>query len=600
VTKTTVPVDLDRLVNNYPLYAKLCLKISDKKGALIPLTINSAQQKVQSAIERCEAEGRPPRIIALKARQVGISTDAEARIFHRCHLRDNRTGLIVAHRSDSAKAIFKMTKRFYGNLPKQLTPAKRYHTRSEIQFKNNDSRLSVEVAGSGSGRGLTAQYVHISELAFMDDPEKTLEAVLQSVPDIADSLVIVESTAFGLNYFHDMWVRAKSGQSDFIPIFVPWHEEPGYRLPTDIETDNLTAEERELVATYGLELEQLAWRRWAIRNKCDGDVHRFRQEYPISDEEAFVFSGDPVFDPDAMKHFNQFVPPNVPRETLPPRCEIEWSVSDEKAIITPMEYGCLRIFRDVQPRHRYIAAVDPSEGAGPRFVSSRREGSDASPVLIFNQMTLDVDALWYGRKRPDLLAHTANALCRHYNEAQCVWDASPHGIAFYVEVEKLYWNLYIREAPPDSVTRGTTDRAGYAISERTRTFLMSGLIRYVNDRLGVIRAPELVAEMGTFYYVQKGTRRRAQALASGFDDALSCLAMAIEVHRGGPDNDIVPLSIEDMEVARSHILNRRIAESMGLGYDPIPDRLNITAQELEKLDERDGKRRQRERMREAV
>ena len=39
----------------------------------------------------------------------------------------------------------------------------------------------------------------------------------------------------------------------------------------------------------------MAWRRWAIKNKCQGDGDLFKQEYPATPLEAFRHAGNPVF-----------------------------------------------------------------------------------------------------------------------------------------------------------------------------------------------------------------------------------------------------------------------------------------------------------------
>ena len=99
----------------------------------------------------------------------------------------------------------------------------------------------------------------------------------------------------------DMAVEAqRRGDEDgFIPVFFPWHEMEDYRRPVPANME-LTAEERELKETYGLDDEQIAWRRWCINTNCGGDLNLFRQEYPASPDEAFISTGTCVFDKEAL------------------------------------------------------------------------------------------------------------------------------------------------------------------------------------------------------------------------------------------------------------------------------------------------------------
>ena len=125
----------------------------------------------------------------------------------------------------------------------------------------------------------------------------------QTVPDEPGTMIVIESTANGFNDFKDKWDLAvecqRTGEEGFVPIFFAWWEMPGYRrrVPNGFRR---TDEEQELAETYGLDDEQLSWRRYTINTKCGGDVNRFRQEYPSCPEEAFIASGSCVFNQAAI------------------------------------------------------------------------------------------------------------------------------------------------------------------------------------------------------------------------------------------------------------------------------------------------------------
>ena len=120
-----------------------------------------------------------------------------------------------------------------------------------------------------------------------------LDRVMQAVPNTPESLVIIESTANGFNFFKKLWDDAAAGLNDFVPFFAAWYEMEEYRMP--YYGEELTAEETELKAAFGLDDEQIMWRRWCIRNNCGGDLEYFHQEYPATPEEAFIATGAAVF-----------------------------------------------------------------------------------------------------------------------------------------------------------------------------------------------------------------------------------------------------------------------------------------------------------------
>ena len=77
-------------------YIESCLKIRTKSGAVVPFRLNAAQQKLYAVAKRQQDEGKPVRIIILKARQLGFSTLTEALLFHACATRANVNALVVA------------------------------------------------------------------------------------------------------------------------------------------------------------------------------------------------------------------------------------------------------------------------------------------------------------------------------------------------------------------------------------------------------------------------------------------------------------------------------------------------------------------------
>src|SRR5262245_7920910 len=97
VPTTLFNADPDYLRSNFPYYAEHCLKIADKDGELVPLTLNYTQRVICNTIAALRARNVPPRLVVLKSRQVGVSTVAEALAFHDCHLNSNRNALVTAH-----------------------------------------------------------------------------------------------------------------------------------------------------------------------------------------------------------------------------------------------------------------------------------------------------------------------------------------------------------------------------------------------------------------------------------------------------------------------------------------------------------------------
>lgn len=324
------PAVLERL-RDVPLreYAVAALKIVDKSGQVVPLDITGrpGQVKLAETIERQRAEDRPVRIVLVKSRQFGGSTLVQADMQKTANTTARRKILTVAHRLDTAEALFAMGDLMYSNLPAGMQPpmghfinptrgAKILHLGERVGGRIvgwPNSRLTIDTAEElGGGRGLTWTDLHLTEVAYWRDSRKAL-SLLPAVPKRPGTSIFLESTANGMNWFYDFTKRAAAGLSEFEVVFVGWHEDPDCTRPfatpekraefvatigrpeTLGDLAVIAEDEPWLVEEFDCTPEQLHFRRTAIVDECDGKVELFRQEYPATLDEAFIGSGRQVF-----------------------------------------------------------------------------------------------------------------------------------------------------------------------------------------------------------------------------------------------------------------------------------------------------------------
>ena len=258
---------------------------------------NRAQRHIHAELEAQRAATGKVRALILKGRQQGCSTYVGGRYYHRAtHARGLKV-FILSHEEQATKNLFEMVERFHDNWPDR--PATGVANASELHFDVLDSGYKVGTAGTrGVGRSATLQLLHGSEVAFWPHAQTHVAGVLQAVPDEAGTEVILESTANGVgNLFHKMWRDAEAGLSGYIAVFVPWYWQDEYRRPLEGGPRSgpgmLTADEHDYAVRYGLDDEQMAWRRMKIAELGDADL--FAQEYPATAAEAFRMSGHDSF-----------------------------------------------------------------------------------------------------------------------------------------------------------------------------------------------------------------------------------------------------------------------------------------------------------------
>jgi hypothetical protein len=286
---------LNRLRTDYLYYAPRCLKIRTKSGKLEWLTPNRAQIYCHERLEAQRARLGLVRAIVVKGRQQGLSTYIGGRFYHRASLNRGIEVFILTHEQKATDNLFGMVERFHAHSP--LRPSTGAANAKELKFDKLDSGYAVGTAGTkAGGRSRTIQLFHGSEAAFWANAAQHFAGVVQAIPFLPGTEIILESTGNGVTgEFVARCRQAMAGIGDYILIFIPWYWDDGYRrpLPAGFELDE---EERGYFALHqadGLTLEHMVWRRAKMLELKDPLL--FRQEYPATVEEAFQATGHDSF-----------------------------------------------------------------------------------------------------------------------------------------------------------------------------------------------------------------------------------------------------------------------------------------------------------------
>lgn len=279
---------LKKLRDDLVLFAAECLKIKDKAGDLTSFRFNRLQLHLH---ERLEAQKR--RIGRIRAnigkgRQGGASTYVAGRFYHQTLLSRGVETFILTHEQDATDTLFDIVDRFREHCPLQMSTG--LANAKELRFDKLDSGYAVGTAGTKAvGRSKTVQRLHGSEVAFWPNAKDHFAGIVQTVPDLAGTEIILESTGHGVGgEWHSHWQRSEEGATDYENIFCPWFWSDDYRR-TPSPGFALDDEETEYQLLHGLSLDQMAWRRNKIAELKDPLL--FKQEYPATAIEMFQATG---------------------------------------------------------------------------------------------------------------------------------------------------------------------------------------------------------------------------------------------------------------------------------------------------------------------
>lgn len=506
-------------------YCEKLLVIRDKKQKLVPLRFNEAQDNLYAVIRQQAALGKPIRIIILKGRQEGISTVTEALMFQDAATRPNVKTLIVAHNSDATSNLFKMNKLFYDCLPRRMQPMRKNSNARELTFENPTkdrkakarrpglrSAIRCQTAGGGGvGRSETLTNVHLSEYAFWPKNKKELLlGIMQSVPDDPNTMVVIESTANGYDHFKELWDGAVSGENAWVPVFLPWYLEKGYRKAVPPGTE-WTEEEEGLRRDFGLDDEQLQWRRWCIKTNCGGSLEEFRQEYPNTPAEAFLLSGTPFFNNQTLAVQQMHVPEPVATGWFAYDEPEEQGEKPRNWKFTPAADGVVRIWKEPEKGVPYVLGGDT---AG--------DGSDCFTAHVLDNRTGEQVAELQQRQSEILYARQVYCLGRYYNTALAAIEVNFSTYPVRKLEEWNYPKLYQRERF-DTYTNTMVKAFGWQTSPATRPQMLAELHTVMEEAPEVIRSRWTLGEMIVFVYDKN---RKPQAAEGQHDDLVIAAAIA--------------------------------------------------------------------------
>lgn len=516
-----------RCRHDFEYWCATCATIRDKTtGRDVKFVLNGPQRRVTRVLEGDRLAGRPIRMILLKARQWGGSTLVQLYMawIQSCH-KTNWNSLICAHVKDTASVIRGMYTKLLSDYPREL-----WEGETAPEFKPFERAQNVRmIAGRGCRvtigsaerqeaiRGSDFAMAHLSETAFWPDtptrsPSDFVRAICGGIAMVAYSLVVMESTANGVgNYFHMEWLRCVQGTGDKHAVFVPWYEIEIYRLePPDAGAFIAGWDDYERgLWERGLCLDQIYWYH---RKRLEySSAHQMMAEFPTTDVEAFVNTGSGIFPTEAVER-------------------LRLGCREGEAVFA----GAYRRSDRVTPMERWEAPVAWKSYVVAVDVGGRSARADWSVIAVLARGEVpEVVAQWRGHVDHDILADTAIAIAREYNDALLVVesnsfeqeDVEDSNLFVLNRIGGSYGHVYRRKSY-DRATREETRRIGFHTNRATKAMIINTLIAYIRDGAYVERDAGACNEFVTYEQRQNG----AYAAKRGYhDDILMTRAIGLHV-----------------------------------------------------------------------
>ena len=510
--------------------------IKDKRGKDIKPKANKLQQRMFAHYRKCQVEKKPCKMIILKPRQKGASTCAQALTYHHMRKHENLAGSLMGDIAGTSDKVFEIYRRYAENdaFPWDDTGTNLEDggNLADLIKLRTKSAYGKETAGSkNAGRSGTIQVGNMTETAFWPNTGQKDPALgyLQSLYDGDNvSLVVADSTPNGpAGWFYNTWIQ----DNEWAKIFAAWWEFDDSEVPFKSEEelqdfkDTMTDDEKSEVERFDVNWEQMHWRRRTLQDKCNGDVSKFRQEYPSDPEECFLMSSRPRFHIEVLKEMADAAPNQ--HKTVG-----SLSLQDSgKASFLPERAGNWTVYDEPEEDSKYVIGVDTCTGEDQQMQGLAAD-PDYHSVQVWRAPYEDWHGDWHVARmvahhhsRVDIgvLAEEIVAAAAWYGKAFVVPEINNSGLAIIKYLLEAGVHVYQRRKVNNST--GMVEKFfGWQTDKVTRKTLIDHMAAELMDRNFDIPDEAILKEMKTFVINEKG---KPEAAPGHHDDHVMASALAI-------------------------------------------------------------------------
>ena len=531
-------------IKSYPeKLIELLFIVVDKEKNLVPFFLNEVQNDfIRNVLNKAKEDYKNKvindiSILILKGRQQGFTTVITAYQLACSITQRNFEGLTLADEASNTETIFQNKAKYvYNQLPDVIKPTEKFNNKRQMLFEKINSSWSVDTATKNVGRSRTINFFHGSECAFWRDG---ISAILAGLGEALtkSAIKIYETTANGFNDFREMW---KTGVH--INVFYEWWRTSEYRADfaskqtkenflhrVETREDWIYERLRWLKYVKKLEDEQLWW--YYLKYKKMLDKELIKQEYPCTPDEAFLTSGNCVFDTDKVVTRIDEAPKPLKvgyfeydyDDTLPAYGTVDPitnepytknKISNIKWVNDPNGYIKIYNLPNTPELTKYCIGGDTAGEGSDYFTGHVLDAKSGLQVAVLKHQT-----------DSDLYSRQMYCLGMYYKQALIGIESNFDSFPIKELVRLGYPNLYIRER--EDKFSGITEKSyGFRTTTVTRPVIISNLIKIVRENTRLINDVDTLKEMLMFVRNEKG---RAEAQEGEHDDLIMGLAIAYRV-----------------------------------------------------------------------
>lgn len=396
------------------------------------------------------------RLVILKARQLGVTWVFVGLALWYGLFQPNANVVVFSKTGREAVKFGTRVKFMYSKLPEFLQLPMGKSNEDLITFPAMGSELNFLPPAPGTGRSESASLVILDEWAFQEYAEENLTAIL---PIVEYGKLVGISTANGMvNTFAETYFKAKAGANSFKPVFFPWNMRPGR-----------TAE-------------------WVKEQGRDMPGFMVHQEYPLFEAEAFVASGNCLFDVATLR--------DMPVKTGDPR-------------------GIAEIWHPPADGRRYGAGIDTA------WAGKDGDWSVLNIVDEFGQQAAKIKT----HMPLEDFAEQAFRLLEHYGFPKVAIEVQGQGLLVHKVFTDKVWGSgsQKKQYPKSRIYHRSKNQPGWNTTKRNRDTMLGDLEIGIRNGDITIHSADTIEELLSFGRNAKNDKWEA---LTGHDDEVISMALA--------------------------------------------------------------------------
>lgn len=460
----------DALLEGFAHFCSEYWSIRHPERGKIPFELREAQ------VETIELWLRERFTLVLKARQIGFTTLIATYCFWLTYFYPDRSVIIISKTEREATKLLLKSKYGYRFLPEWMKlrgPIRIENTQTKLTF-SNESGIESLPSASDPGRGESTFLVVVDEIGFLPNGEQAY-ASIEPIADVGGRIIMLGSANGEGNLLHQLWIKAQKGENRYKTLFHPWSA-------GDRDDD------------------------WYASQKAELPAWQLSQEYPSDPDEAFLRSGNPVFDVDTLRAI----------DATDPRVRgFLWKPEDRSRELVP-DGGALAVWEFPVPKQLYVIGADVAEGL---------EHGDFSCAYVLDARHRQVVAVYHAHVDSDLFGSEVLAHLGHwYNLALVAVESNNHGLTTLKALQReQYPNIYRQHRMAQRFEQHS-EMLGWRTTRPTKALAIDELNKELRENPTLLADADTITELKTF--VREGN---GQMHGSPYDDRTMALAIAVQM-----------------------------------------------------------------------